>query len=77
MKEMKVDRKQILLLIVGIVCLPISIYKYYTIDKSDIKYLIGIVLSVWLIYDYYIYKTNNPHILKNLKKYFRNQESKL
>ncbi|AEV33691.1 hypothetical protein Oweho_2728 [Owenweeksia hongkongensis DSM 17368] len=68
---MKENRKQTFLLVVGIICLPLTLYKYYTVGHSDVKYLVGVVVSIWLIYDYYIYKMNKPHILETLKGNFR------
>ena len=38
------------LFIIGIVCLPIITYKYFTTDGSELKYLIGIFCSICLIY---------------------------
>ena len=67
-KKMKKNTTQTILFIIGIVCLPITLYQYFTLGDSDFKYLIGVFVSVWLIYDYYIYKTNKPHILNIIKK---------
>lgn len=72
---MKNNRNKSFLFVIGIICLPFTLYKYYTLENSDFKYLLGVVLSLWLIYDYYIYKTNNPHILKTLKENLRNKGS--
>lgn len=71
---MNENRKQIFLLIIGIICLPMTLYKYYTLGNSDFKYLIGVLLSLWLIYDFYIYKTNGTHFLKTIKENLRTKD---
>lgn len=74
-KKMKENRIYFFLFIVGILCLPLTLYKYYTLGNQDIKYLLGGILSLWLLYDYYIYRTNKTHILQILKENFRNKDS--
>ncbi len=73
MENMKENRKQTFLLIVGIICLPLTLYKYYTLGDSDFKYLLGVVLSLWLIYDYYIYKTKRTHIFDIFKSKLKDE----
>ncbi|MGB3343111.1 MAG: hypothetical protein WBA61_04300 [Aequorivita sp.] len=72
---MKNNTTQTFLFVIGIISLPFTLYRYYTLEHSDFKYLLGAVLSVWLIYDYYIYKTKRTHILESLKEHFRNKDS--
>jgi hypothetical protein len=72
---MKESKKQVQLFIIGIVCLPFAVYKFYSSDNIDFENLVGLILSVWLIYDYYIYKTSKPHILNSLKECFMNKDS--
>lgn len=70
---MKGNRNLNFLFIIGIICLPLILYKYYTLGDSDFKYLLGVLLCVWLIYDYHIYKSNKTHILKTLKENFKHK----
>lgn len=71
---MKENQKQFFLFVIGIICLPVTLYKYYTMENLDYIYIIGVLISLWLIYDYYIYKTKNPHILNTIKEKFINKE---
>ncbi len=61
MKELK--RKA--LIVVGILALIIFFYSYFTTEGSDLKYLIGIFSSLYLIY--YSIKTKTTDTTENIK----------